>query len=136
MKERRDELRRSKCVGLLLSGHTPELLVTTQSYPYWDRLPGAVFPQRGDVLRIIDAFLNKTTKVEDFLRISDLLLDHPSCAPDNRWIPARDTGFVLEKATTKRRTGSSPFMREPSVFFVSSCLRGWLCQCSWASRSA
>jgi hypothetical protein len=73
-----DELRRSG-LGLLLSARTPELLATTQSYPFWDRLPGLAFPQRGDLLRIIDAFFNKSTTVEMFFRIGDLLLDDPRC---------------------------------------------------------
>ena len=78
-----DNLRRSGSFPLLLSARTPEVLISAQSYPFWDRLPGAAFPQRGDLLRIIDAFLNKGTKVEEFLRIGDLLIDQQGCTPDS-----------------------------------------------------
>lgn len=76
-----DDLRRTECLALRISVKTAEVLATANCYPFWDRLPGVAFPQRGDVLRIIDAFLNKGTKVEDSLRISDLLLDQPTCNP-------------------------------------------------------
>ncbi len=88
-----ERLHQSRCLELLLSERTPELLASTQSYPFWDSLPGAVFPQRGDVLRIIDAFLNKGTKIEDFLRINDVLLDHASCSPATH-LAGRDSRFV------------------------------------------
>src|SRR3989442_1068834 len=87
------ELDDNTSAELLISVRTAEVLFETNSYPLWDRLPAQLYPHRTDIMRIMDALLTKSKKVEDALRISYVLLDRQICAPDSH-LRTREPSFV------------------------------------------
>ena len=77
------ELRETSWATIYISARTFEVLNQTESYPLWEFFNnlGKQSTQRKDVFNIVNGLLNKLPKIEDRLKIKEILWDNMQCEP-------------------------------------------------------
>lgn len=83
------DLRDSSWLQICISNKTLELLTSTSSYPSWEDLKTTIDKlgmneiQPQDIMTLINGLLNKLPYIEDFLGITDILIDKMAVNPNH-----------------------------------------------------
>lgn len=64
-----------------VSARTPDLLAADHRFPLSDPMPRHIWPQRGDVMRLVGAIVDRLAKIEDDDAVDAVLVNHASWDP-------------------------------------------------------